>query len=158
MEKEMVPKMRRIGNRAKYLIRSERVNGTILGGWGKYIYRAYQCIYSLLVNHDYNTCLPYVPYRDEEKNNPRIRPPYTPWWALGPPADMSGWKVAELRVEAEKRGLPHDGLKKGDLVEQLAKLNALYSLTGACLLNSWHDFPTYHSCYVIIPILYKLIL
>lgn len=71
--------------------------------------------------------------RDEEKNNPRIKAPYTPWWSLGPPADMSGWKVADLRTEAEKRGLPHDGLKKTELLEQLTKLNALYSLTGTSL-------------------------
>lgn len=75
-----------------------------------------------------------IVYRDEEKNNPRIKAGYCPWWAVGPPADMSGWKVNDLRVEAEKRGMSHDGLKKAELVEQLAKLNALYSLTGMCIL------------------------
>ena len=42
--------------------------------------------------------------REEESNNPRILPAYKPWWVTDNVIVDDTWKVAELRVEAAKRG------------------------------------------------------
>ena len=42
--------------------------------------------------------------REEESNNPRILPAYKPWWVTDNIVVDDTWKVADLRVEATKRG------------------------------------------------------
>jgi hypothetical protein len=42
--------------------------------------------------------------REEESNNPRILPAYKPWWVTDNVIVDDSWKVADLRVEAAKRG------------------------------------------------------
>jgi hypothetical protein len=55
--------------------------------------------------------------REEERNNPRIFSPYKPYWLEAGSVDGS-WKVADLREEAEKRGLDASGLK-ADLISRI---------------------------------------
>ena len=42
--------------------------------------------------------------REEESNNPRILPAYKPWWVSDNTVVDDTWKVADLRIEATKRG------------------------------------------------------
>lgn len=42
--------------------------------------------------------------REEESNNPRILPAYKPWWVTDNVIVDDTWKVADLRLEATKRG------------------------------------------------------
>jgi hypothetical protein len=44
--------------------------------------------------------------REEESNNPRILPAYKPWWVTDNVTVDETWKVADLRAEAIKRGMP----------------------------------------------------
>jgi hypothetical protein len=71
-------------------------------------------------------------FRDEEKGNPRIRTPYRPWWFTDPKTLEidPNMKITALRLEAEKRNIRHENLKKGELVNMIQKMNKLYSLTG----------------------------
>jgi hypothetical protein len=60
--------------------------------------------------------------REEEKNNPRMLSPYKPWWLEEDETKKvsSSWKIAEMREEAERRGLQDTtGLKKDELLEKL---------------------------------------
>ncbi|KAJ1410924.1 hypothetical protein B484DRAFT_402786 [Ochromonadaceae sp. CCMP2298] len=65
--------------------------------------------------------------REEERNNPRIFPPYQPWWLEARPVESS-WKVADLREVAGKRGLDSTGLK-ADLIERINLSVASFSLS-----------------------------
>lgn len=70
--------------------------------------------------------------RDEEKNNPRIKPLYKPWWRTNIQQSNNNinnsWKVNDLRQEMLKRGFKADGLLKADLIQKLNESNKLYSL------------------------------
>ena len=68
--------------------------------------------------------------REEEKSNPRVLPPYKPWWA--DPAGVAhvgdAMKVADLKAECERRGLPANG-KKGELLTLLNAATSAYDLS-----------------------------
>ena len=71
--------------------------------------------------------------RDEEKTNPRVLPEYRPWWASPsnavPTAAVAGaMKVAELKAECEKRGLPSKG-KKVEVAALLEEAARRYDLS-----------------------------
>ena len=83
----------------------------------------YKWSHFVLLGHNVSPC------RDEEKENPRIRPSYRPWW-LSIPRISPDWKVAELRDEMERRQLAHSGMKKAELLAALANSTKLYSLAG----------------------------
>eukprot|EP00600_Ochromonadales_sp_CCMP1393_P002308 CAMPEP_0174981358 /NCGR_PEP_ID=MMETSP0004_2-20121128/15844_1 /TAXON_ID=420556 /ORGANISM="Ochromonas sp., Strain CCMP1393" /LENGTH=197 /DNA_ID=CAMNT_0016233091 /DNA_START=79 /DNA_END=672 /DNA_ORIENTATION=- len=66
--------------------------------------------------------------RDEEKNNPRIFPPYAPKWLEKGNIVDDKWKAADLRAEAEKKGLDSKGLK-ADLIDRINASANKYSLS-----------------------------
>lgn len=68
--------------------------------------------------------------RDEEKSNPRVLPPYKPWWTLPGSFVDETMKVAELKEECEKLGLSTKG-KKDELIQLLRDTKALYDLSDA---------------------------
>ena len=72
--------------------------------------------------------------RDEEKTNPRVLPPYKPWWAvpdeITPLSVTETMKVVELKEECEKLGLPSKG-KKDELLQLLRDTRAMYDLSDA---------------------------
>jgi len=72
--------------------------------------------------------------REEEKTNPRVLPPYKPWWALpeenAPISVTETMKVAELKEECEKLGVSSKG-KKDELLQLLRETKALYDLSDA---------------------------
>ena len=72
--------------------------------------------------------------REEEKTNPRVLPPYKPWWAVSdeitPVSVIETMKVAELKEECEKLGLTPKG-KKDELLHLLRETKALYDLSDA---------------------------
>ena len=65
---------------------------------------------------------------DEERNHPRILPHYKPWWLEHNCEVNDSWKVADLRLEAERRGLSTSGLKK-DLIERINISFQQYSIS-----------------------------
>jgi SAP domain len=67
--------------------------------------------------------------REEEMNNPRVLPVYKPWWVESVMVDDS-WKVADLREEAIRRGLPSKG-KKDELITILRESSELYDLSDS---------------------------
>jgi hypothetical protein len=70
--------------------------------------------------------------REEEKNNPRVLPEYKPWWASGDVKLVDAhWKVADLRAEAERRGIDAKGLKKDELINILNESLHKYTLGEA---------------------------
>jgi len=66
--------------------------------------------------------------REEEKTNPRVLPIYKPWWLDNVLVDDS-WKVADLRKEAERRGMEAASLKKAELIEVLLKSSTDFDLS-----------------------------
>eukprot|EP01039_Chlorochromonas_danica_P006094 gene6094-6711_t len=64
---------------------------------------------------------------DSELTNPRILPVHRPWWRERNEEVDGNWKVAELRLEAVRRGLSSHGLKK-DLVERINESYQRYRL------------------------------
>lgn len=72
--------------------------------------------------------------RDEEKNNPRMLPEYKPWWVDTNTIVNDTWKVADLRKEAERRGIDPLG-KKNELIERLVESSKTYSLTDDNFFN-----------------------
>lgn len=68
--------------------------------------------------------------REEEKSNPRVLPPYKPWWVdhTGMAPLNDSMKVAELKAECEKRGLPNKG-KKDELLALLNTAMTAYDLS-----------------------------
>jgi len=81
--------------------------------------------------------------REDEMNNPRILPPYQPWWLEATPArpdaenPASGnilvnnsWKLIDLKAEAQRRGLRPE-TKKELLIAQLLESSRLHDLSDA---------------------------
>jgi len=67
--------------------------------------------------------------REDEKTNPRVLPAYKPWWLEKVSVDDS-WKVAELRKEAERRGMETAaGMKKAEILSALQESSATYDLS-----------------------------
>lgn len=64
---------------------------------------------------------------EEEKNNPRVLPAYKPHWLEKNTKVDNSWKVADLRVEATRRGLSSEGLKN-ELIDRINSFAASYSL------------------------------
>ena len=79
--------------------------------------------------------------REEEKTNPRVLPPYKPWWAVSeeitPVSVIETMKVAELKVECEKLGVSSKG-KKDELLQLLRETKALYDLSDANFRQVMH--------------------
>ena len=79
--------------------------------------------------------------REEEKTNPRVLPPYKPWWAvpedIAPVSVIETMKVAELKVECEKLGVSSKG-KKDELLQLLRETKALYDLSDANFRQVMH--------------------
>jgi hypothetical protein len=66
---------------------------------------------------------------EEEKNNPRILPEYTPWWKVKNfPVDAT-WKLLELSTEAKRRGISIAGMKKAEAIERLNEEYRKFSLS-----------------------------
>ena len=76
--------------------------------------------------------------REEEKNNPRVLPEYTPWWADGRSCavDISCFStVAQLKAEATRRELVFPtASKKAELQDLLRQSNEQYGLSDANFL------------------------
>jgi hypothetical protein len=69
--------------------------------------------------------------REDEKTNPRVLPVYKPWWLEKVPVDDS-WKVADLRKEAERRGMESAaGMKKAEILSALQSSTAAYDLSDS---------------------------
>ena len=79
--------------------------------------------------------------REEEKTNPRVLPPYKPWWAvpeeIAPVSVIETMKVAELKLECEKLGVSSKG-KKDELLQLLRETKALYDLSDANFRQVMH--------------------
>lgn len=67
--------------------------------------------------------------RDEEKNNPRVLPPYKPWWSKRSALVDSSWKVEELKKEAMRRDLYIKGSKKDELISILQESSSRYDIS-----------------------------
>ena len=68
--------------------------------------------------------------RDDERDNPKMLPAYKPWWAeVNIATANDSWKVADLKREAERRGLDTTGKLKADLVDLLASSSRMFDLS-----------------------------
>lgn len=67
--------------------------------------------------------------RDDEKDNPKMLPAYKPWWVESNVIVNDSWKVADLKKEAERRGLDTVGKLKADLVEALVLSSRRYDIS-----------------------------
>jgi hypothetical protein len=69
--------------------------------------------------------------REDEATNPRIRPVYMPWWfEESRKAVDDDWKVADLKSECIRRGIPDaKSLKKEQLLQVLKHLEGINSLS-----------------------------
>jgi hypothetical protein len=65
---------------------------------------------------------------DDEKNNPRFLPPYSPWWSTNNTIVTNAWKINELRSETKTRGISSAGLK-AELIHRLVESSKKYDLS-----------------------------
>jgi hypothetical protein len=65
---------------------------------------------------------------DSEDKNPRVLPPYQPWWLDKNSIVDDSWTAVELREECARRGLDTAGLKV-DLIDRINLSYRQYSLS-----------------------------
>jgi len=70
--------------------------------------------------------------REDEEGNPRMLPPYTPWWSDKVEIVDEKWKVNDLKREALRRGLSHlSKVNKTQLINEINRQTSLYDLSDS---------------------------
>ena len=66
---------------------------------------------------------------EKESRNPRLLPVYKPWWARKYVRVTGSLTLAELKAQAEERGISTTGAKKAELLARLQEQEAIHALS-----------------------------